>query len=71
MQNPIMQLMGMGNSNGGNSLLSGLMQTAKQTLKGQSPQMILSFLASQPGFNDWFEQNRSKTIEELVGQISK
>lgn len=69
MQNPIAQLMGMGGSNGGNSLLTGLMQTAKQTLKGQSPQMILSFLASQPGFNDWFEANKQKTIAELIGQI--
>lgn len=45
------------------------MQTAKQTLKGQSPQMILSFLAAQPGFGEWFEANKSKTIAELVGQM--
>lgn len=66
MQNPIMQMM---NGAGGSSLLSGLMQTAKQTLKNQSPQMVLSFLASQPGFNDWFEANRGKTVEELIGGI--
>lgn len=47
------------------------MQTAKQTLKGQSPQMILSFLASQPGFDEWFEANRSKTIDELLRQINR
>lgn len=68
MQNPIMQMLG--NSGGTNSLLSGLMQTAKQTLKNQSPQMILSFIASQPGYNEWFEANKHKTIAELVGQIS-
>lgn len=68
MQNPIMALMGGGN---GNKLLNGLMQTAMTTLKGQSPQMVLSFLASQPGFNDWFEANKDKTVGELVGQISK
>ena len=56
MQNPIMALMGGGS---GNKLLNGLMQTAMTTLKGQSPQMVLSFLASQPGFNDWFEAKRS------------
>ena len=68
MQNPIMALMGGGS---GNKLLNGLMQTAITTLKGQSPQMVLSFLASQPGFNDWFEANKDKTVGELVGQISK
>ena len=68
MQNPIMALMGGGS---GNKLLNGLMQTAMTTLKGQSPQMVLSFLASQPGFNDWFEANKYKTVGELVGQISK
>ena len=68
MQNPIMALMGGGS---GNKLLNGLMQTALTTLKGQSPQMVLSFLASQPGFNDWFEANKDKTVGELVGQISK
>lgn len=68
MQNPIMELMGGGS---GNKLLNGLMQTAMTTLKGQSPQMVLSFLASQPGFNDWFEANKDKTVGELVGQISK
>lgn len=68
MQNPIMQMM---NCGGGNSLLNGLMQTAKQTLKGQSPQMILSFLASQPGFAEWFETNRGKTIDELLRQINR
>ena len=68
MQNPIMALMGGGS---GNKLLNGLMQTAMTTLKGQSPQMVLSFLASQPGFNDWFEANKDKTVGELVGQISK
>lgn len=47
------------------------MQTAKQTLKGQSPQMILSFLASQPGFAEWFETNRGKTIDELLRQINR
>lgn len=66
MQNPIMALMGGGS---GNKLLSGLMRTAMTTLKGQSPQMVLSFLASQPGFNDWFEANKDKTVGELVGQI--
>ena len=68
MQNPIIALMGGGS---GNKLLNGLMQTAMTTLKGQSPQMVLSFLASQPGFNDWFEANKDKTVGELVGQISK
>lgn len=68
MQNPIMALMGGGS---GNKLLNGLMQTAMTTLKGQSPKMVLSFLASQPGFNDWFEANKDKTVGELVGQISK
>lgn len=68
MQNPIMALMGGGS---GNKLLNGLMQTAMTTLKGQSPQMVLSFLASQPGFNAWFEANKDKTVGELVGQISK
>lgn len=68
MQNPIMALMGGGS---GNKLLNGLMQTAMTTLKGQSPQMVLRFLASQPGFNDWFEANKDKTVGELVGQISK
>ena len=68
MQNPIMALMGGGS---GNKLLNGLMQTAMTTLKGQSPQMVLSFLASQPGFNNWFEANKDKTVGELVGQISK
>ena len=68
MQNPIMALMG---GNSGNKVLSGLMQTAMTTLKGQSPQMVLSFLASQPGFNDWFEANKNKTVGELVGQIGK
>lgn len=68
MQNPIMALMGGGS---GNKLLNGLMQTAMTTLKGQSPQMVLSFLASQPGFNDWFEANKDKKVGELVGQISK
>ena len=68
MQNPIMALMGGGR---GNKLMNGLMQTAMTTLKGQSPQMVLSFLASQPGFNDWFEANKDKTVGELVGQISK
>ena len=68
MQNPIMALMGGGS---GNKLLNGLMQTAMTTLKGQSPQLVLSFLASQPGFNDWFEANKDKTVGELVGQISK
>ena len=68
MQNPIMALMGGGS---GNKLLNGLMQTAMTTLKGQSPQMVLSFLASQPGFNDWFEANKDKTVGELVGQIGK
>ena len=68
MQNPIMALMGGGS---GNKLLNGLMQTAMTTLKSQSPQMVLSFLASQPGFNDWFEANKDKTVGELVGQISK
>ena len=68
MQNPIMALMGGGS---GNKLLNGLMQTAMTTLKGQSPQMVLSFIASQPGFNDWFEANKDKTVGELVGQISK
>ena len=68
MQNPIMALMGGGS---GNKLLNGLMQTAMTTLKGQSPQMVLSFLASQPGFNDWFEANKNKTVGELVGQIGK
>lgn len=68
MGNPIMDLMG---NRGGNSLLTGLMQTAKQTLKGQSPQMILSFLSSQPGFGDWFEANKHKTIEDLVGQVNR
>lgn len=68
MQNPIMALMGGGS---GNKLLNGLMQTAMTTLKGQSPQMVLSFLTSQPGFNDWFEANKDKTVGELVGQISK
>jgi hypothetical protein len=63
-----MALMGGGS---GNKLLNGLMQTAMTTLKGQSPQMVLSFLASQPGFNDWFEANKDKTVGELVGQISK
>ena len=68
MQNPIMALMGGGS---GNKLLNGLMQTAMTTLKGQSPQMVFSFLAAQPGFNDWFEANKDKTVGELVGQISK
>ena len=68
MQNPIMALMGGGS---GNKLLNGLMQTAMTTLKGQSPQMVISFLAAQPGFNDWFEANKDKTVGELVGQISK
>ena len=68
MQNPIMALMGGGS---GNKLLNGLMQTAMTTLKGQSPQMVISFLASQPGFNAWFEANKDKTVGELVGQISK
>ena len=63
MQNPIMALMS------GNKVLSGLMQTAMTTLKGQSPQMVLSFLASQPGFNDWFEANKNKTVGDLIGQI--
>ena len=36
MQNPIMALMGGGS---GNKLLSGLMQTAMTTLKGQSPHL--------------------------------
>ena len=66
MQNPIMALMG---GNSGNKLLNGLMQTAMTTLKGQSPQMVLSFLASQPGFNDWFEANKNKTVGDLIGQI--
>lgn len=66
MQNPIMALMGGGS---GNKLLNGLMQTAMTTLKGQSPQMVLSFLASQPGFNDWFEANKNKTVGDLIGQI--
>ena len=66
MQNPIMALMGGGS---GNKLLNGLMQTAMTTLKGQSPQMILSFLSSQPGFSDWFEANKDKTVGELVGQL--
>lgn len=66
MQNPIMALMGGGS---GNKLLNGLMQTAMTTLKGQSPQMILSFLSSQPGFSDWFEANKGKTVGELVGQL--
>ena len=68
MQNPIMALMGGGS---GNKLLNGLMQTAMTTLKGQSPQMVLSFLASQPGFEAWFEANKNKTVGELVGQIGK
>ena len=69
MQNPIMALMG-GNG-GGSKLLNGLLQTAKTTLQGQSPQMVLSFLASQPGFEAWFEANKHKTVGELVGQIGK
>lgn len=69
MQNPIMALMG--GSAGGNKLLNGLLQTAKTTLQGQSPQMVLSFLASQPGFDAWFEANKNKTVGELVGQIGK
>lgn len=68
MQNPIIQMM---NGAGQNGLLNGLMQTAKQTLKGQSPQMILSFLAAQPGFNDWLEANRGKTVDELLRQINR
>ena len=68
MQNPIMALMGGGS---GNKLLNGLMQTAMTTLKGQSPQMVLSFLSSQPGFEAWFEANKNKTVGELVGQIGK
>ena len=52
-------------------LLNGLLQTAKTTLQGQSPQMVLSFLASQPGFEAWFEANKNKTVGELVGQIGK
>ena len=64
MQNPIMALMG--GSGGGNKLLNGLLQTAKTTL-----QMVLSFLASQPGFEAWFEANKNKTVGELVGQIGK
>ena len=47
------------------------MQTAMTTLKGQSPQMVLSFLSSQPGFEAWFEANKNKTVGELVGQIGK
>ena len=69
MQNPIMALMG--GSAGGSKLLNGLLQTAKTTLQGQSPQMVLSFLASQPGFEAWFEANKNKTVGELVGQIGK
>ena len=69
MQNPIMALMG-GNG-GGSKLLNGLLQTAKTTLQGQSPQMVLSFLASQPGFEAWLEANKNKTVGELVGQIGK
>lgn len=47
------------------------MQTAKTTLQGQSPQMVLNFLASQPGFEAWFEANKNKTVGELVSQIGK
>ena len=61
----------MGGNGGGNKLLNGLLQTAKTTLQGQSPQMVLSFLASQPGFEAWFEANKNKTVGELVGQIGK
>ena len=68
MQNPIMQMM-MGA--GGSGVLNGLMQTAKTTLKGQTPQMVLNFLASQPGFNEWFAANRGKTLEELVNQANR
>lgn len=32
--------------------------------------MILSFLAAQPGFSDWFEANKGKTVAELIGQIN-
>ena len=60
-----------GGNGGGNKLLNGLLQTAKTTLQGQSPQMVLSFLASQPGFEAWFEANKNKTVGELVGQIGK
>ena len=68
MQNPIMQMM-MGA--GGSGVLNGLMQTAKTTLKGQTPQMVLNFLASQPGFNEWFSANKGKTLEELVNQANR
>ena len=68
MQNPIMQMMRGG---AGNGLLNGLMQTAKTTLKGQTPQMVLSFLSSQPGFNEWFAANKDKTIAELIDQTNR
>lgn len=56
---------------GGNGVLNGLMQTAKTALKGQTPQMVLNFLASQPGFNDWFAANKDKTISELLTQANR
>ena len=68
MANPIMQMM-MGA--GGSGVLNGLMQTAKTTLKGQTPQMVLNFLASQPGFNEWFAANKDKTIAELLNQANR
>nr|DAQ61500.1 MAG TPA: hypothetical protein [Caudoviricetes sp.] len=33
--------------------------------------MVLNFLASQPGFEAWFEANKNKTVGELVRQIGK
>lgn len=68
MQNPIMQMM-MGA--GGSGVLNGLMQTAKTTLKGQTPQMVLNFLASQPGFNEWLAANKDKTVAELLNQANR
>lgn len=58
-------LLGRGSS-GGNQLLMGLMGTLKQTLKGQSPQMVLQFIAQQPGFEDWLRANGDKTINQLL-----
>ncbi len=56
---------------GGSGVLNGLMQTAKTTLKGQTPQMVLNFLASQPGFNEWLAANKDKTIAELLNQANR
>ena len=46
-------------------------QIIRLYIVGRLPQMVLSFLASQPGFEAWFEANKNKTVGELVGQIGK